>query len=284
MIKYTWQIVCISLLLQSCQFFSKESDEREVSAKVYESILYEEEVLDQIPAGTSFEDSVNIRNSYINSWVARQLMVKQAELNLPDDLKDVSKKLEKYKNDLLVFSYQNKLLQEKLDTVVSAQQVSDYYEQRKSMFGLADYIVKVRYIKLDSNSLKEKNVVRWLMSDQEADFVKLEEYCYLHSANFYLDDNWLYLDDLLKEVPIVTYNKEKLLKNKKLIELFDNGYHYLVRIVDYKLKDGVSPLSLEEQNIKRIIINNRKIEFLEKLRADLYQKAKNNNQIEVLIH
>ena len=82
-------------------------------------------------------------------------------------------------------------------------------------------------------------------------------------------------------VPIVTYNKEKLLKNKNLIELYDNGFLYLVRIMDYKLKDGISPLSFEKNNIRRIILNNRKIEFLDKLSDDIYQKAKKEEQIEI---
>ena len=74
-----------------------------------------------------------------------------------------------------------------------------------------------------------------------------------------------------------------MLKNKKLIEFSENGKHYLVRIVDYKLKDGISPLSLEKPNIRRIILNNRKIEFLENLKLDIYKKAKKNKEIEISI-
>ena len=57
----------------------------------------------------------------------------------------------------------------------------------------------------------------------------------------------------------------------------------MVRIVDYKLKDGISPLSLEKPNIRRIILNNRKIEFLENLKLDIYKKAKKNKEIEISI-
>ena len=282
--KVGWYIIFIGILATSCQSqINSENEEGEVVARVFDHVLYESDVLPSIPNDASGEDSLSIRNSIINSWINRTLMVRQAEMNLSEEKMDVDKKLEKYRQDLLIYSYQNQLLVEKLDTIVSEQEIEAYYIEHEEMFNLADYIVKARYIKLDSSAVANKEIRGWLMSDKDEDFLLLEEFCYLHSANFYLEDNWVYLDELLKQVPVVTYNKEKLLKNKKLIEIFDSGFLYLVRIVDYKLKDGKSPLALEKNNIKRIILNNRKIEFLNSLSDDIYQKAKNQNQIEIFI-
>jgi len=276
-------IILLSTLFIACVQKENDNNDKVPVAKVYDKYLYEDEVLRQIPFEASIEDSVSIRNSYVNSWIDRQLMVHQAELNLSEDDQDVTQKLEKYRNDLLIYSYQNQLLLEKLDTNVSMEEIETYYKEHEEMFGLADYIVKARYVMLDSGSLKNKQVKKWLMSSDDEDFQKLEEFCYMHAAKFYLEDNWQYLYELLNEVPIISYNKEKLLKNKKLIELYDNGYLYLVRLVDYKLKDGVSPLSMEKENIRRIILNNRKLQLLESLRTDIYQKAKNIQEIEIFV-
>ena len=281
MIKHLSYIVLLGLTMFSCNQMETEVDDRIVVAKVYDNSLFEQDVLNQIPFESSVEDSISIRNSYVNAWVDRQLLVHQAELNLTEEEQDVTKKLEKYRDDLLIYSYQNRLLLEKLDTNVSKSEIETYYEENKDRFGLVDYIVKAHYIKLDSLSPNIKKVKKWLMSDKDSDKESLEDFCYMHSSNFSLEDNWLYLYELLNEVPIVSYNKEKLLKNKKLIELYDNGFLYLVRLVDYKLKDGVSPLSLEQENIKRVILNNRKLTFLENLKSDIYQKAKNKQEIEV---
>jgi hypothetical protein len=281
MIKQFGYIIFLGITMFSCSQSETEVDNRIVIAKVYDNSLYEQDVLNQIPFESSMEDSISIRNSYVNAWVDRQLLVHQAELNLTEEEQDVSKKLEKYRDDLLIYSYQNRLLLEKLDTNVSMSEIEVYYQDNKDRFGLADYIVKARYIKLDSLSPNIKKVKKWLMSDKEADSENLEDFCHMHSSKFSLEDKWMYLYELLNEVPIVSYNKEKLLKNKKLIELYDNGFLYLVRLVDYKLKDGVSPLSLEKENIKRVILNNRKLKFLENLKSDIYQKAKNKQEIEV---
>ena len=282
MIKYSIYILLPLIILGACSAPRGEEETGPYVVKVYSKYLLEEEVLKQIPFGSSMEDSISIRNSYINAWIDRQLLVHQAELNLPIEEQDVSSKLEKYRNDLLIFAYQNQLLLEKLDTNVSNFEIETYYQENKESFGLADYIVKVHYIKLDSTDKNIKKVKSWESSSKESDFEKLEQYCYMHSASYSFENNWMYFYELLDVVPIVSYNKEKLLKNKKLIEFYDNGYYYLVRIVDYKLKDSVSPLSMEKKNIKRIILNNRKLNFLEKLSSDIYKNAKSQQEIEIL--
>ncbi|MFT4753730.1 MAG: hypothetical protein ACI85Q_001278 [Salibacteraceae bacterium] len=265
----------------SCNTTDKSVDVKPIVVTVYGKSLYEEDLSKQIPFDASVEDSTSIRNSYINSWIDRQLMVRQAELNLPSRDQDVTRKLEKYRNDLLIFAYQNRLLLEKLDTNVSNTEVEEYYEKNKGNFALVDYILKAQYLKLDSTDKNLKKVGKWFVSDKEGEFEKLEDYCYMHSSNYSFEGEWMYLSQLLDIIPIVSYNKEKLLKNKKLIKFYDNGNCYLVRIVDYKLKDGVSPISLEKENIKRIILNNRKLQFLDKLSSDIYQNAKNQKEIEI---
>ena len=281
MIKYLSYSFFFSLLFTSCSFSEETNNNKQIVVRVYSDVLYEEDVLNQIPFDASTEDSVNIRNSYINSWVDRRLLVRQAELNLTESEQDVTNKLEQYRSDLLVFTYQNRLLLEKLDTVVLDTEIEKYYNKNSNNFALVDYILKTHYLKLDSLDKNIDNVKKWFVSDDVEDKEKLESYCYLHSPNYSLSEEWVYLYELLNQVPIISYNKEKLLKNKKLIQFYDNGYYYLVRIVDYKLKDGVSPLSLEKENIKRIILNNRKLKFLEKLSSDIYKNAKKQKEIEI---
>ncbi len=283
MIKNLTYGLFLSVLLFGCKQVTEDSDPRQKVVKVYSHVLYEEDVLKQIPFGTSYEDSISIRNSYVNSWIDSKLLLHQAELNLPLDEQNVTEKLEHYRTDLLIFAYQNQLLMEKLDTNVSDFEIEKYYQDHSRNFALLDYILKAKYVKLDSLDKNIKKVKKWIVSSKEDDFVKLEDYCYMHSSNYSFEENWMYLNDLLKEVPIVSYNKEKLLKNNKLIEFYDKGSFYLVRIVDYKLKDGVSPLALERESIKRIILNDRKLEFLQSLSSDIYENAKNQKEIELFI-
>ena len=216
-------------------------DEGVILARVYDKVLLESQVARQIPSGATKEDSISIRNSFINSWIERQLLVRQAELNLPEQEKDFTLKLEEYKNDLLIFNYQNQLLLEKLDTAVSEAELLSYYEAHKEMFKLADYILKVRYITLDStiveNKKSYKNIKKLMNSSDPDDIAELDQYAYMHSPNYSMESNWLYLDVFLAKVPFPVYDPEKLLKNRNLKELFDKGSLYLIRILDYQFPD-----------------------------------------------
>ena len=99
---------------------------------------------------------------------------------------------------------------------------------------------------------------------------------------FYLDDEtWILFDDVLKYVPINTYNQEAYLKNHRSIEITDNDYVYFVHFSDFKVKDGVSPLSFEKENIRQIIINKRKLDIIGKMRDEVFQSALENNEFEI---
>ncbi|RLD87392.1 MAG: peptidyl-prolyl cis-trans isomerase, partial [Bacteroidetes bacterium] len=56
---------------------------------------------------------------------------------------------------------------------------------------------------------------------------------------------------------------------------------YLVKFFDYKIKDDISPLELEYDDIRNIIINKRKMELIKKMRNDIYQNALTNKEFEI---
>ncbi len=274
-------ILVMMMWVVSCDFPGSEEDQQAV-ARVGDRYLYLEDLKDRIPDGLPESDSAAMARSIINQWARKQVLVMQAEANLDENNPEIQRKLEEYRNDLLIFTYEREWVSQKLDTNVTREEIEEYYNEHQQNFELKDFIVKVLYVKLDSNAPRLREVKKLLMSDDPDDRLKLEDYCYQFAVNFYLDqDNWLYLDDLLKEIPVDYYSKEQLLRKNKLIELYDNGYHYLVRVVDFRMKDSISPLSLEYENIRRIILNKRKLEMIDKLENELFEQAKNNRDFEV---
>lgn len=254
---------------------------REPVARVYESYLYRNQVEERIPNNLSVEDSLSLAKSITYSWIERQLLVHQAEKNLDAEIKDVEKKLQEYRNDLLIYAYQNELIQQKLDTNISESEIEEYYKSNQDNFKLKDYIVKVQYVRLDTNAPKLDDVKKWMAKDDEESQKQLEEYCYQFASNFYLEDqNWLYLDDVLKELPIEVYNKANFVRSKQLVQHQDSANFYLLKISSYQLKDGVSPLSLERDRIKSMLLNMRRSDFLIRLKEDLRNEAISKNNFE----
>lgn len=270
----------------SCSFF-KHSDEQtgRIVAKAFDKSLTWTELEGLIPADASKADSTKIADSYIDNWIRQQVVLHKAEANMQGDslLNHIEKQLEDYRNSLIRFAYEKELVSQKLDTVVSEQEIAKYYDTNKDNFELKDNIIKVIYLKVNKKSPKINKVREWYKSDREQDRKLLEEYCHQFAENFFLDDNtWLLFDDLIKEIPIRTYDKEQFLKNNRFVEIEDSNYYYLVNIKGFKIKDSLSPLVFEHDNIINIILNKRKLKLIEDMEKSAYEDAMKHKDVEII--
>ena len=103
-----------------------------------------------------------------------------------------------------------------------------------------------------------------------------------YGEKFHLnDEQWIFFEGLKNEVPIIVSQTKGYLKNIKNIEVEDSLSFYFISIKDYRLKNDLSPLSFEKQNIKNIIINKRKLSLINKIRSELYQEAFMNKDVEI---
>lgn len=245
-------------------------------------MLYESDLVGLVPPNTLPEDSVEVVQRYIDSWVRETIILKQAEENLGEYRKDIDRQLENDRRSLLIFAYEKALIQQKLDTVVTIGEIEEYYIMNRETFQLKDYIVKVLYVKMDTNSPVLDDVARFYKLRKETDLATLTEICEIHAVNFYYDDKaWLYFDDLSKEIPLHIGSKEDFLERNKPIKFEEDGFVYYLNVLEYKLKDNISPLPLQQENIRNIIINKRKVQLIEKMRVDLYNDGRDHKHIEI---
>ena len=153
-------------------------------------------------------------------------------------------------------------------------------EFHKKEFELKDHIVQMIYVKVDEDAPKMSRLKKWYLSDKENDKLMLEEYCYQFAEEFSLDDStWVYFSDVIRKIPIPSNNPEDYLAKNNFDVLSDSTGLYLVRFKKYKIKDSVSPLTLERTRIRNIILNKRKLAFLKKIETELYQNALAKGQI-----
>ncbi len=256
--------------------------EGDVLAKVGDNYLYTSDIQGVIPVGSGKKDSAEILRNYINNWIDQRLIVIQAEKFLNNADKNFSKELEEYRNSLIVYAYEKQLVEQKLDTSVNLKEITDYYNKNQQNFQLKENIVKVLYVKLQVKDANISKVRSLLKSKREGDIEKLAGFVGNIAVNSYLDDqNWLFFNDLLKEIPIETYDQEAYLQNHRFIEINDDQYTYLVNFKDFKIKESLSPLSFEIENIRIIILNKRKLKLIEDMRKEVLEKARKNKDFEI---
>ncbi len=271
----------ISILFVSCNLFEEKIEENAV-ARVKNKILFNSELKEVIPFDASKEDSLLIANNYIQKWIKENLILEKAELNLKAEQKDFRKQLEDYRNTLIIYTYEEELINQRLDTNVSAQEIKSYYEQNQHNFDLKDDIVKVRYLKVAKKAPSIKKIRKYYKSTKAENIAKLKEYSHQFAEKFHLNENeWILFNEVLKEVPISVSDRAGYLKNIKYAEIEDSLSYYFIYFKDYKLENDVAPLSFEKRNIKNIIINRRKLELVSKMKQDIYQEALQKKEFEI---
>ena len=275
--------IAFLLSLTCCDYFTKNSKEV-VVAECYGKYLYESDLIGIVPENTSTLDSIQRVNSFIDSWIRRQLLIHQAENNLDKETLNLDKQLEEYRNSLVIYAYESQLINQKLDTIVSESEIEEYYEQNKEDFQLRNTMVRVAYVIIDEEC-KAKPTLQKLMSDPDTLLLQnIDILATYYAVNSYLDvDQWIRLDELTSIIPIEIFNAESFLKKNRFVCFDMNEYTYMVRFVDYLLEESISPLEIERDNIKSVILAQRKQAMLNNMKEALYKKAKRDHAFEVYV-
>ncbi len=274
---------CSCLFVISCNTNNtSEKKAPQELAEVLDKKLFMQDLQGLIPANTPAEDSITIIEAYINNWIRENLLLTRAELNLSAELKDFNKQLEDYRKSLLIYAYERELINQKLDTLVSENEIAAYYDQHKNNFELKETIVKALFIKVRKNAPQLDKFRKSLRASDEESQQKVRTYCIQHTETYHLDTaSWFLLDDLLQMLPVEIYDVEKFLKQGKVIELEDTDFFYFIKPGAYKIKNNLSPLSFVSDDIRNIILNQRKLKLIADLRNELYENAREKNQFTI---
>ncbi len=272
----------VVLLSAACKKKTHESAGNEkVIARVFERYLYADDLSNIVPPGTSKNDSLTIIRSYVQNWIRQQAILKRAEDNLDEERKNVERELEEYRNSLITYIYESELVKQKLDTTITEEEIEKYYNDNQKNFQLKNNILQVRYVKVPASAPKLAKVRTWYKSDAGKDQQLLEDYCYQFATDYFFnDEEWVLFDEILKKIPIKTYDQEQFLRNNRFIEIPDSSSLFFVNIKGFKIKESLSPLSFERENIRNLILNKRKLDLISEMEKDAYQDALQKQEIE----
>jgi len=276
--KIIFPILVALFALVSCQ----QQKEGSPLARVGDDILYEKDLAGLLPPNTEPLDSIVWVRNYTHNWIKTKLLLNKAMQNL--DPKDINfeQQLEKYRNSLISYTYETELIHQQMDTTVSDSAIQKYYNSHQKDFVLLKNIVRAMYVVIENNKSLEKHFVHLFKLPDSIMMDSLQYNCKEYSANYFLDTTvWLPFDEVTKTIPLKTYNKELFLKNNKFVKVKDKYYVYLINFVDFKIKNDFSPLELEQNNIRNIIINSRKMDFIKVLHEKIYQEAARKNEFEI---
>lgn len=267
----------------SCSTTVQEPD-RTAVASAGERVLF----LDQIPAGLVIEgmseaDSISAVQSFIRQWSRKELLAIRAEENLTPEYKaEVNRQLDEMRNNLLIYQYQQQMIIQKLDTAVTDNELQDYYVGNLSTFTLTSNLVRALFIKAPASMPEIDRIKRLYRSTVPDEINALEELSLKFGLRYDdYNDEWIPFTQLLLEVPLESDNQEQWLARNSAVELKDDQFVYFVAIREYKLRNSIAPFDYIRGQVKTIILNNRRNDFLQKLEDGIYNEALRDNTLKV---
>ena len=275
-------LVLLLITLLGCGACKEQHDHKGKTplVEVDGNFLYKEDLMSVLPVGLSKDDSILFTEHYIRSWTEEILLYEKAANNIPDNV-DVDKLVENYRKALIMHTYQQELINQKLTNDISEQEITDYYGQNKELFKLENPLIKGLFIKVPLTAPQLNNVRRWYKSDKQDAIESLEKYSLQNAVKYeYFYDKWVDFDEVMDNIPIHVSNPNAFLKANKYVEVADSSYCYLLNIKEYLPSGSVEPYDYASPHVTEMLVNQRKVEFLKKFEDELYNDAIRSGDVE----
>ena len=252
-------------------------------AEVGKVILYYEDLPQLIQNGVNKEDSIEVIQNYIHKWAKRELLLQKAEENLSPELEnEIDKQIEDTRANLVIYQYQRQMMLERMDTVLTDKELESYYSMNEKSFILSSNIVKALFIKLPNETPDLNRIKLLARSNDQNDLQQLESYCFQFAEKFDdFNEKWVAMDRLSVELQEDIENEETFLRRNRFFETHDTNSVYLVSIRDYRLRSSLAPFEYVRDDIKRIIWNTRRLEFIQSLENGIYNEALKKNNFKI---
>ncbi|GAA0872005.1 hypothetical protein GCM10009117_11520 [Gangjinia marincola] len=271
------------LVIIGCKTGVEEVDPGDPVARVNDTYLYKSDIANLVRDNMSPQDSAVVVSAYIDRWAKQRLLLERSKFNLTmDTQKDFERMVDDYRVDLLTKAYKDRVIAKKLDTVISAKEIKDFYEQNIQNFKLNEDVVAFRYIILEAANPDLYTIKRQLSRYTDDDRELLNENLSAFSGYSFNDSLWMPPKRIMNKFTALNDRQEsRLTRKQSTLQVKDGDSTYLIFIKDALKVGDYAPISYVEPTIRQIILNKRKLELTKELEKEITKDALNNKQFEL---
>ncbi len=274
----------LMLSFSACNLFNKygNSDGTRVVARVYNEYLYVAD-LDALTMGKSSEDSVKIVAAFAESWVKKKLLLQKAQEYIPSDDAGINKKVEDYRESLILYEYEKELIRKKMERAVKDDDIAEFYEKNQNNFVLENEVYKVNYIVI-SPQAEEFDKIKILINKgkTDEDFEALEGYCKAFAQSYNLEEGiWKTAESLKSDFNLNTDKSDALTVSSKFKEYEYGGTNYYIKIIEKREKGEATPLEFVQGQIKEMLFNKKKVTLIENIYNKILQDGIAKKEVEI---
>jgi hypothetical protein len=254
------------------------TDDRPV-AKVYDRSLMSSELAGVVPVGTNPQDSSLLVQAHIRRWVAEQLLMYEAERNIPKDA-NIDKMVRDYRASLVRFNFEENMIGKSLDSTVSESEVRRYYEENKDQFQLQTTILKCILIKVPAQTPQKELNQLW-SSRNPLEQAKLGNVAKELAILTLLDrEKWYRLDEIAAILPQGTLTSDNV-GSRREGTLSEGDFRYYYRILESVRGKETAPFDYVKGQANKLILHRRKQELLTKWNRELYDNELRRGNIKI---
>lgn len=248
--------------------------------EVGDAFLYKEDLDAALPVGIQDKDSVRFAEDYIRNWVEDVLLYGKAEGNIPDNEK-IDQQVAAYRRALIMHTYQEELVRQKLGTEVSEEEIEAYYEAHAAQFRAEQPYIQGLFMKVPVQTRNLNRVRNWYKRNTQDAIDGLEKFSIAHAVSYeYFYDRWRPVSEFALKMPLEALETDMdYLKRNKNVEVRDTVYCYFLHVEQFLPKGDPLPLEYAKNEIKEMIINLKRVAFINQIKNDLYREASENNDI-----
>lgn len=270
------------VFFSSCNLFKiqeKENVTSEIVAIVNTDKLFRKNLIAILPQNIHKVDSLVLVKSYIQDWAVKKLLLEKAKENSSlETVNQINDLVRDYKESLLINNFKEQLVKQKLDTIISEEELEAYYFLNKENFKLNEELVKIKYLNVDNNINNKREILSLFRSNKIDDLEELQKQELSFKFHQFNDSTWMQLDNVLLKLP---FSKEKLLKKTKFIQKQDSIGLYLVAVKDVLPRNSIAPISYIKGTIKQMILHKRKIELIRDIEKIIVKDATQKNNFKI---
>ena len=241
--------------------------------------LYVEDLENIRPVGLSRDDSTLFAEEYIRNWVEDALLWKNAVRNVTGN-SEVEEMVEAYRRSLVLHLYQQAMMNERVEVEIGNNEVDSFYKINSEIYRLEYPLAKGLYIKVPLDVPDVKKVRQWYGRSDRETLDKLEKYSLQHAVDYlYFYDQWVKVEDVVEKLPVNVGDVESYLKKSPNVEVKDTAFYYFLHIDSLLEVGDLKPVEYATEEIKEALLNTRQIDFMKRLRNQLYEDAQKDGEV-----
>lgn len=249
-------------------------------AQVGSSKLYYSQLEGMVTEGMTVQDSIMFTTTFVERWTREQVMLIEAEKNLPSDV-DLNALVEDYRRSLLRLNYEEVVLQSKLDSVISDAELEAFYEKNKDQYQLEKPILRCLFMKVPTPVPTEVEIQKLWNRANADDIASMGDYASQYAVSYLLSDStWYTLAEIGELIPSDIVNSKNINANTDWT-LKAKNFKYYLKVLEMKSRKDIAPLSFILEQATRAVLYRRKLKALDEWREEIYQKALSDNQVKI---